>query len=558
MLSRWLISAGLTLNLTVAANHVCAQVPPPGTQPGQIQRQFERPPEPSAKPGAITIPEASLKAPQNAASVKLLLKRLTIDGVTVYRPETLGPLYASLLDKEVTLADIYDAVARLTARYRNDGYILSQVFVPAQTVEDGAVRLQAVEGYVAHVRVEGGSAALKRRAARYGEKIRASRPLRMAALERYVLLLNDLAGITAHVVLSPSALPGASDLTVQVSARRALASLASDNRGGRAQGPGRALADVDLHSLTGVGSRTELRGVTTFNPELAYVEAAHDQFVGAEGGKFEVAASYAHSTPKELSIVPLNLKTSSGAARASYTHPAIRSRSHNLYVRGVLSAFDGTTTVFGVKDTIDRVRSAALGVTYDSADRFGGVSVIDAAFTQGLKGLGASRGGDQLLSRATGRADFRKATLYAQRAQSLSGGLLLLLGVEAQYAFTDLLASEMFSVGGELFGRGYDPSAMLNDHGAAVKADLRYNRTWGSRTPVTVVPYVFGDLGKVWQRTPVPGIRSWESAASAGGGVRVDLGSRVSGYVEIARPFNRIVGQESSRDPRLYAGLTVR
>ena len=33
---------------------------------------------------------------------------------------------------------------RYPVRYRNDGYLLSQVIVPAQTVEDGFVRLQAV------------------------------------------------------------------------------------------------------------------------------------------------------------------------------------------------------------------------------------------------------------------------------------------------------------------------------------------------------------------------------------------------------------------------------
>ena len=40
---------------------------------------------------------------------------------------------------------------RMSARYRNDGYILSQVIVPAQSVEGGVVRLQAIEGHVAAI-----------------------------------------------------------------------------------------------------------------------------------------------------------------------------------------------------------------------------------------------------------------------------------------------------------------------------------------------------------------------------------------------------------------------
>jgi hemolysin activation/secretion protein len=548
--------ACLSAIVVLASTEALGQNPPAGAQPGQIERQFQRPPEPSARPGPITIPNAGQKPPQNADSIKFVLDRLTIDGLTVYRPEVLAAAYANLLHKEITLADIYRLVERLTAEYRNDGYVLSQVFVPVQTVEEGAVRLQVVEGYVANVRVEGGSAAVRERAERYAEKIRASRPLTMAALERYVLLVNDLPGVSAHAVLAPSAVPGASDLILQVSNEPLFADLSGDNRGGHAQGPGRAQADVGVNSITGVGSRTELRGVTTFNRELSYVAAAHDQFVGSEGGKFAVVASYVYSRPKELTIIPLHLTTSSGMASLSYSHPLVRRRSHNLYLHGAFSTFDGTIKVFGVNDTIDHLRALSAGVTYDSADALGGINIVDFGFAQGLRGLGASSNGERLLSRATGRVDFRKSTLYAQRLQPLTSGWSVLVGLDAQYAFTDLLAPEMFSVGGEFFGRGYDPSALLNDHGAAVKLDLRYSHTWGGQTPIGLMPYVFGDLGRVWQRTRVPGLPASESAASAGGGLRLTIGNRYSTFIEVAKPFDRIEGQ--SRDARVFAGASVR
>jgi hemolysin activation/secretion protein len=522
-----------------------------------VERQFQRPPEPSARPGAVLIPEAGQAPPQNAESVKIVLKQLLIDGVTAYRPDTLHATYANHLEKEVTLEEIYRIAERLTARYRNDGYILSQVVVPVQVVEAGAIHLRAIEGYIANVRVEGGSEALHTRVKKYADKIQASRPLTMAALERNVLLLNDLPGVTARAVLAPSSVPGASDLILQLSTRRVLTDLTSDNRGSTAQGPARVSADIDMHSLVGVASRTELRTVTTFTRELFYAAGAHDQVVGTNGGKVGIAASYVYSKPQELSIVPLHLETTSGAVRLSYSQPIVRRRSRNLYARGVLSAFDSTTKVFGVEDTVDRVRSVSLGVTYDAADRLGGVSVVDVAFFQGLPGLGASSNGERLLSRPTGRVDFRKSSLYAQRLQLLPGRFSVLVGLDAQYAFTDLLASEMFSVGGELFGRGYDPSALLSDHGGSVKLDLRYTHRWRGTTPVALVPYVFGDMGRVWQRTHVTGINAYDSAASAGGGVQLSIG-QFSGFIEIAKPFDTIVGQDPSRDPRIYAGVTVR
>jgi len=223
----------------------------------------------------------------------------------------------------------------------------------------------------------------------------------------------------------------------------------------------------------------------------------------------------------------------------------------------MLTAFDSTSRVFNVTDTVDHVRSVTVGATYDGADRLGGGNLIDVGFSQGLQELGASREGDQILSRSTGRVDFRKSTIYAQRVQSLPAGWSLLFGASGQYAFTDLLASEMFSVGGEWFGRGYDPSTLLNDHGAALKLDLRYSLRLGAK-PITLMPFAFGDAGRVWQRTPFRGIEPSQSIASAGGGAWLNVGRQFAGFIEIAKPFEPIVGQSATRGVRVYAGVSVR
>ena len=120
---------GLLCSVGLAVPGAWAQQRPGTTQPGQIEKQFERPPEPSAKPGAIAIQETGRKPPPNAADVRFVLNGLTVDGTTIYRPDSLRRLYERYLGTQVTLAQIYGIVDVLTARYRNDGYILSQVIV---------------------------------------------------------------------------------------------------------------------------------------------------------------------------------------------------------------------------------------------------------------------------------------------------------------------------------------------------------------------------------------------------------------------------------------------
>ena len=119
------------------------------------------------------------------------------------------------------------------------------------------------------------------------------------------------------------------------------------------------------------------------------------------------------------------------------------------------------------------------------------------------------------------------------------------------------LAPELFSVGGEQFGRSYDPSELLDDHGATLKIELRHAHTWGGRHPTTLMPYVFADGGRVWARTTFPGFDSSQTATSAGAGLRLSIGAQLSGFVEVAKPLDRIVEQERNRDLRIYAGLSI-
>ena len=551
------VCVGSALGVSLALTDAWAQVRPGTAQPGQVERQFERPPEPSARTGPITIPSTGQQAPANAEGIRFVLTKLTVEGSTVYRPETLEKLYAASVNREVTLADVYRIVDTLTARYRNDGYILSQVIVPAQSVEGGEVRLQAIEGYIDSVRVEGGTAALRSRAETYGNRIKGRRPLTAGVLERNVLLMNDLPGVQARAVLAPGRAPGAAQLVLQLTQQRAGAGLSSDTRGSKAQGRQRLFGDLDLNNLLGGAGRTEVREVTTGTPELSFTALSHDQFLGTRGGKVTVSGSYVYSKPQELAFIPLELTTTSQTFTLGFNYPLVRSRARNLYLRAAVASFDSRSTIFGIEDTTDRLRTARIGLTYDAGDGIGGMNIADVEYSHGLKGLGASDSGDPYLSRAGGRSDFSKATLYAARIQSLPANWSVVVAANAQYAFTDLLAPELFSVGGEQFGRGYDASELLNDHGAALKLDLRYRHTWSGSRPVTLMPYVFGDAGRVWQRTTFAGGESRQTLSSAGGGIRLNIGAQLSGFVEVAAPLDRIVGQENSRDPRVFAGLSL-
>lgn len=550
-----LATASLLLGLpTLSLAQLPAQV-----QPGQIERQFTRPPQatPSAPTSPIELFQPAQKVPANAASIKFTLKQIVIDDLQVYQESELRPLYAALLGREIAFDEIYTLANNLTARYRNDGYILSQVIVPAQSIESGVVRLQAIEGYIDQVRFDGAAVEPGDLLQVYAQKIQAQRPLRAATLERYLLLMNDLPGAFVRATLLPSQTQrGAADMLLQVAKSKALGGFSIDNRGSEALGFARYMADGELNSLFGLHEKISLRVATSGDKKLEFESVSYEQAVGQEGGKLNLTLNRVRSTPNlASSFIFLDTDVASDSATFNYLHPLLRSRSENFYVRAGLSAYNGQSNLFGVRETEECIRALRIGVNYDLADRFNGVNILDLEYAQGLSTLGASRTGDALLSRTTGHPNFSKLSLYAARLQALSENWSLLGALSGQYAFNDVLSPELYSFGGEQFGRGYNASELTGDHGAAAKLELRY------KLPQTLleqsVLYGFYDVGTVRQRSP-GGLEASQSAASAGVGTRFNLGRYLSGFIEFAKPLTRPRAEDGRRETQGYAGLSLR
>ncbi|MBN1545936.1 MAG: ShlB/FhaC/HecB family hemolysin secretion/activation protein [Syntrophaceae bacterium] len=533
----------------------------PGTfLPGQIEKQFK--PEPqmrAAQPDRIGVPEVDQPVPPEANDIRFTLTRITITGTTVYSESALLAPYQKLLNTEVSLAEMYRIASALTAKYRNDGYILSRVIVPAQSIENGEVRLQAIEGYVATVTVEGVKGDRRKLVERYAEKIKQSRPLRNNIMERYLLLMNDLPGAFARATIKSSPTePGAADMVVQFTQQKIQGGLAADNRGGEAQGPERLSGDISFNSVLGLQESTTLRVVSSGDEKLKYASLVHEENIGPNGGTLNFYVDVVDSEPEEMLFIPLNLETSSETYTLTYMYPLIRSRAQNLSLRGSFFAHNGDTEIFGVDDTRDRIRGVRIGATYDLADAWQGVTLLDIEFSQGIDGLGSSDNGDMMLSRANGRVDFTKVVLYAARLQSLTPRFSVLAALNAQYAWCDLLSSELFSFGGEQFGRGYDPSEMVGDNGIAGKLELRFTDSLPFGFTNVYTLYGFYDIGVVYQRSPGSGFDHSASAASAGMGLRLGLGQYVSCYAEVAKPLTRDVYAEENRHARLYGGVSFR
>lgn len=105
----------------------------------------------------------------------------------------------------------------MTKLYQDRGYALSFAFIPAQTFENGVVRVTVVEGYVADVKVTGKPGAMESKIRAIAAHITADRPLRRATFERYVNTFGLLPGVSVKAnVPPPQTTDGATTLELAV------------------------------------------------------------------------------------------------------------------------------------------------------------------------------------------------------------------------------------------------------------------------------------------------------------------------------------------------------
>ena len=534
---------------------------PGAIQPGQIEKQLTPPPLPKSqsiekKP---YFEKEKVKPEDNAT--RFIVKDVLFEGATVYQQPLLKSFFSDMIGRTVTANQVTAATDNLTAQYRNDGYILARALPINLPPENGIVRIEIVEGYIDAVDVQTQQANdVIGLIQHYGEKIRAVKPLRQSELERYLLLMNDLPGVSATGSLSPSQTqPGAATLVINAKQKQFGAQIGFNNRLTKLLGTYRGEVYAEANNLLKLQEKSYARVFQSFEDKMTVLSLGEDLPVFGEGTRLTFMVNQIWSNTPLFDIAS-GLDSHQVSFNIGLSHPLIRSRNSNLTLRGSFSLLDSRSKSRFFNETIsnDRIRSLRVGLTYDLADSWQGVNIADLELSQGIDALGArnpsqeSRDlGTSKLSVAQGQVDYVKANLYFARVQSITADWSFLAAFQGQYTEDVLLAPEQFSLGGEQFLRAYDPSEFIGDKGFATKAELRY--TFNPFETGSMTLYGFYDYGEVHYNYQRPSI----SVGAAGIGMRVSVTPYFSGYVEGAQPLHPDQTIEQNKDMRLFGGFRL-
>jgi hemolysin activation/secretion protein len=452
--------------------------------------------------------------PEVAGSVPVA--EVGVEGATAYPDATLQALTAGLIGPEVPRQKIEQARLGILERYRRDGAVFTAVEV---RLDGRRLTFVVTEGYIGNVEIEGDVGPVRAQILRFLEHLRAQRPLRVASLERWMLLVTDIPGIAAKAVLRPStAEPGALTLVAQVS-RKTYSGLALlDNRAYQYTGPNEGLVTFEANSLTALGERTSFSFFHSLDQTQIFGQASSEMFLGGSGLRLKIYGGAGNTLPSGP-LSRLDYFEFTTLFGGQLTYPLIRERQQTL---NLTANFDAVQSL--VEDnqgpggstarvSYDSVRVLRLGGDYAWLDLWAGESraATNSAIlkvSQGLPLLGATPNGETDAPRPGERTDFTKANLEMARTQALFSPwplttVSLRAAVAAQFTRNVLPPVEKFYLGGATFNRGYyagqvtGDSALTGTLEAQFDTPLPFPGDWPFAP--TAQFYAFYDWGQTWE-----------------------------------------------------------
>lgn len=548
--SRFLVVAACCV-LQTSFSHL-ALAAPVGL-PGAVQPGHDR-----ALPETQLVPDVdfSVEAPHRSAvpravdEIRFKVVGIRVEGATTLNAESFRPLYQGLIGKEVSLGDIFDVADGIEKAYRAAGYLLVRAYVPPQHVNDGIFTIRVVEGFVEGTSVEGGDARTRDLVKAYLDPLVREKPLRGVTIERALLLANDIPGVAATGVLSPSPnVPGAANLVVTVSQPRVSGAVSAMNRGSHFTGTWTVSGTA---AYRGIAGADELDASLTWAPPDLNQQLAgqlrYKTAIGNDGLSGSMLGAISHGAPGGT-LGAAEIRTDSWALGPRLAYPLVRTRADALTLDGGFTVQEAKVKILGIGISHDKWRVADISLGYSSRDFLTGSFTGTLDIAQGLPILGATPNHSPDLSLA-GRTTFTKGTWLVRYIKSFGMPLSLAVTGSGQYSFEPLISGEQILFGGTQIGRGYEPGAITGDSGAGGSLELRYDTRLEQLAIRNLEPYIFVDAAKVWNkaRPASAGIPLDDfSIASTGIGLRFWFPYSIYLAVEGARTLHAVPGSDNGK-----------
>ena len=510
MLSTPLAAPTVALVLALSCAPALAQVLPPniGTTIREIdQRRPEVPPE---RRPSLQVDRPARPALQAEPEARFPVRAFRITGATAFSASEMLPLLRDFEGRDLGLADLEQAAARITNFYREHGYLVARAYVPVQDIREGEVEIAVLEGRFGELEVRNTSRLSSDLVRDTLSQASSGAVIRQAPLERDLLLLKELAGVSSNATLKPGAQVGTSDLGVDVTPGRTFTgTLEADNYGNRYTGSLRLGGSVAAANLAGRGDLLSVRGLVTEQTDLWYGRAAYQVPVSGNGLRLGAAFSRTYYTLGQ-GFRALDANGNANIYSLFGVYPAVRSVRGNLDAQVSFDYLD-LDDQYRLTDFSNPrwIRSFSLGLNGDARDEVlgGGVNAASVAYVNGYLQFRDQVAAQINQATTQSAGSFDKVAYSALRLQRFTDTLQLYLGIQGQFAGKNLDPSQKFVLGGPNGVRAYPQGEGVGDDGFLGTAELRYTLPpWAWITRPQLFAFFDGGTIRINQDQFRPGI----------------------------------------------------
>lgn len=433
----------------------------------QPQRQL-----PQQLPKPESEPE---RAPLADTGIRIQINEFRFSGYQGLATETeLQTQVSGAIGKNLSFAELQALADKITAYLKDKGWFLARAYLPRQDITTGVIEIAIIQG-----KSDGAPLIRRDKTVRIREVslqriaeqgIRPGQPFNERELERAVLLMNDLPGITARASLTPGASTGSSQVQLDVSEGGYFnGAVWGDNQGNRYTGSWRGNATLALNDPFRYGDQfsflvTGAEGLT--QGRIGYTFPLTPS--GLKGNLAYTGMGYDLVGP----LASLDTSGQSHSIDAGVSYPILRSRTANV-TTAIGYSFKMLTDSTAGTDIRDKQLHS--GVITFSGDRYdthlgGGYTSWNAGVTIGSLD---EKVADIAITKTQGT--YSRFNLGVSRLQRLAERLSLNLSYSGQFSLDNLDSSEKLNLGGPSGVRAYPIGEASGDEGHLLNLDLRYD-----------------------------------------------------------------------------------
>lgn len=495
----------------------------------------------------LRLPPPAVLSQALPTNTRIKVHKVRFEGGSLYALSDLRDNYKELINRDVTLAELTEATARLTQRYQQDDYVLSYAYLPPQDFADGRVQVVLVEGYIRDVELHGDVGPAANYLKQLASKLKAERPIMRKTLERYTTLMSRVPGVSlAAEVTSAGTNDGATTLNVHASRQpfAATLDLADSNR-------------ESLQALLGASSnaQTSLAEQVSFstlfppgNEHEHYYRLDYSQYLDSEGSQLNLSATQLRSDPNARvrlnSGIDLRQHRDLDRYSIGLSQTLTASSREWLSVAGRFYTVNDDTDYEGVDVPLrynSRTDLRALGFEGDwRTTTARQLRILSVGAYQGLDYLGAKTDSEIDL-------DFLRVRVAGVQSDGFFDHWQGVASAALYWSNDSLPDSERAVFGGQSFGRGYPGDQASGDKGWGAAYELNYSIQGTGDLLKLVQPYGVVDAARSWfNQLDVRDSRLSFVAL----GVRMGDARNFSLSLEAAKPMSDIALDSFDRRPR--------